>query len=117
LFIAPLQLHHFRSLSAAGPIATVVFLAPVTLILLGSVPVAALCAILPAAEWPGRLLGVLSTLTSDAIVACGRLAPPVVALPAPRLWLYYGALLVAWRFRRRRPAWVIAAAMLALAFV
>jgi competence protein ComEC len=117
LFIAPLQLHHFHALSAVGPVATVLFLFPVTLILLGSAPVAVLGALAPAAEWPGSLLGAVSTLTSEAVVACGRLAPSVLALPEPRPWLYYGALALAWRFRRRRPAWLLAAAMLALSFV
>jgi ComEC/Rec2-related protein len=116
VFIAPLQLHHFHCLSVAGPLATVVFFLPVTLVLLGSVPVAVLSAAMPALEWPGWVLGGLSTATTEAIVACGHAVPPPVAIPEPRPWLYYGALFLAWRMRRHRAAWVAAAALLALSF-
>jgi competence protein ComEC len=117
LFIAPLQLHHFHALSLVGPVATVLFFAPVTVVLLGAVPVVGLVLALPAQEWPGMVLARLSTLTTGAIVACGRLAPPLQPLPEPNLWLYYGGLLVGWRFRRRPLAWAAAAALLAAAFL
>jgi competence protein ComEC len=116
VFIAPLQLHHFRTLSAVGPLATVLFFVPVTVVLLGAVPVAALAALAPAAEWPGRLLGAFSTATTRAILACGHLAPGPLAIPEPNPWLYYGALLLGWRFRRRPGAWVVCGGLIAISF-
>jgi predicted membrane metal-binding protein len=94
VFIAPLQLHHFHVLSAVGPMATVVFFIPVTLVLLGAVPVAGLVALLPAQEWGGAAMGGLCAVTNHLIVACGRLAPAPLAIPEPNPWLYYGALLL-----------------------
>ncbi|HEX6790134.1 MAG TPA: ComEC/Rec2 family competence protein [Candidatus Krumholzibacteria bacterium] len=117
LFIAPLQLHHFGALSVVGPVATVLFFVPVTVVLLGATPVVGLALVLPAQEWPGAVLARLSTLTTSAVVACGRLAPPLQALPEPNPWLYYGGLLLGWRFRRRPVAWAAAAALLAAAFL
>ena len=117
LFIAPLQLHHFHALSVVGPVATVLFFVPVTMVLLGAVPVVGLGLAMPAQEWPGMVLARLSTLTTAAIMACGRLAPSLQALPEPNPWLYYGGLMVGWRFRRRPLAWVAAAALLAAAFL
>jgi ComEC/Rec2-related protein len=117
LFIAPLQLHHFRVISVPGPVATVIFFLPVTVVLLGAVPVIALSAPLPASEWPGAALIALSNWTTDAMLALGRLAPPPVALPEPNPWLYYGALLFGWRGRRRPWAWVLAAAALGASFL
>jgi hypothetical protein len=117
VFIAPLQLHHFGALSVVGPAATVAFLVPVTLILVGAAPVVALAAAWPASEWPGSALGGASALTTRAIEGCGRVAPPLWTISEPYPWLYYGGLLVGWRFRRRRVAWVVAAAMVALSFL
>jgi ComEC/Rec2-related protein len=116
IFIAPLQLHHFRTLSAVGPIATVLFFIPVTVVLLAAVPVAALAAFLPAQEWPGHWLGALSLVTTRAILFCGRLTPGPFAVPEPNPWIYYGALCVGWRFRRRGAGWIVCAALIALSF-
>jgi competence protein ComEC len=117
VFILPLQLHHFHTLSTVGPLATVIFFIPVTVVLLAAVPVAALAAVAPAAEWPGRALGWVSLVTTRAILACGQLTPGPFAVPHPNPWLYYGALVLAWKYRRRRPGLVVAAAGIALAFV
>ena len=117
VFIAPLQLHHFGALSVVGPVATVAFFLPLTLILVGAAPVVALAAALPASEWPGTALGGISALTTGMIEACGRAAPPLFTLSEPYPWLYYGGLFVGWRFRRRRTGWAVAAAMVALSFL
>jgi ComEC/Rec2-related protein len=116
VFIAPLQLHHFGAFSVVGPAATVAFFVPVTLILVGAAPMVALADLLPAAEWPGHALGAFSALTTGMMEACGRASPALFAVKSPCAWLYYGGLLVAWRFRRRRVAWAAAAAMVALSF-
>jgi len=116
VFIAPLQLHHFGALSPVGPLATVIFFMPVTVVLVAAMPVAALTAMWPAQEWPGAVLAWLSTWTADLIVACGRITPGTVALPEPSPWLYYGGILVGWRLRRHRAAWALAALLVALAF-
>ena len=117
LFIAPLQLYHFHMLSAVGPVATVVFFVPVTLVLLGAAPVAALTAFLPAGEWPGSVLGAMTTWTNELIVACGRLAPAPLEISGPSPWLYYGGLFLGWRLRRRPAAWALAGALMATAFL
>ncbi len=116
VFIAPLQLHHFHSLSAVGPAATVVFFVPVTLLLLGAVPVVLIAAIAPAWEGPGHLLGLLSLWTTNAFLWCGRLAPGPLALPEPNPWLYYGALVAGWAFRAHAAGWLAAVAGMTLAF-
>jgi competence protein ComEC len=117
IFIVPLQLHHFHSLSAVGPIATVLFFIPVTVVLLAAVPVAALAALAPAAEWPGHLLGAFSLVTTRAILACGRLTPGPFVVAQPNPWLYYAALVLAWRYRRRPWAWALGAGLVLAAFV
>lgn len=117
LFIAPLQLHHFHMLSAVGPVATVVFFVPVTLVLLGAAPVAALAALLPAGEWAGSVLGALTIWTNELILACGRLAPAPLEIPVPSPWLYYGGLFLGWRLRRRPAAWALAATLMLAAFL
>ncbi|HET6348431.1 MAG TPA: ComEC/Rec2 family competence protein, partial [Candidatus Krumholzibacteria bacterium] len=117
LFIAPLQLHHFHAVSAVGAIATVLFFVPVSLVLLGAAPVAVLAACVPGREWPGVPLRLLSVLTTHAMTAGGRVAPGLLVLPEPNLWLYYGGLALAWRMRRRRGAWLPGAVMAVAAFV
>jgi len=116
VFIAPLQIHHFRTISIAGPVATVVFFVPVTLVLLGAVPVALLAAIAPAQEWPGQILGTLSVTTTEAILLCGHHTPGPFMPPEPNPWIYYGALLVGWRLRRRPVGWITAGMLIALSF-
>jgi len=117
VFILPLQLHHFHSLSAVGPIATVMFFVPVTVVLLGAVPVAVLSALAPAEEWPGHLLGWLSLTTNRAILATARWTPGPFAIPEPNPWLYYGALVLGWKCRRRPALLALAAGLAALSFM
>lgn len=117
VFILPLQLYHFHTLSAVGPIATVLFFMPVTIVLLAAVPVAALAALVPGAEWPGRLLGLFSLATTRAILACGRWTPGPFAVPEPNPWLYYAALVLAWKYRRRPLLVALAGGLIALSFL
>jgi ComEC/Rec2-related protein len=117
VFILPLQLHHFHALSAVGPVATVMFFIPVTVVLLGAAPVAVLAALAPAQEWPGHLLGWLSLATNRAILATGRWTPGPFAIPEPNAWLYYGALVLGWKCRRRPRLLGLAAGLVALSFV
>jgi len=106
LFIAPLQLHHFGQLSVVGPIATVVFLLPVT-VLQGLALAAAFP--LPLLEpFTTASLSGLSTTLLDAIVSAGYAVPHPVAAEAPNFFLYYGSLVVAWAHRSRRRAWLLA---------
>jgi hypothetical protein len=117
VFILPLQLYHFHTLSTVGPIATVIFFLPVTVVLLAAVPVALTVPLAPAAEWPGRALGWFSLITTRAILACGHLTPGPFALPQPNPWLYYTALLLAWKWRRQRRVLVAAAAVVVVSFL
>ena len=107
IFIAPLQLHHFGQLSVVGPIATVVFLLPVTILqglaLAASLP-------LPALEHVTTpVLIRLSTFLLDAIVAAGHVAPQPVAAGPPNVPIFYASLVVVWRWPTRWPAWAVAA--------
>ena len=115
LFIAPLQLHHFGQLSLAGPIATVVFLLPVTILqglaLAGSIPVP----MLEHATTPSLVH--LSTTLLDAIVAAGHAAPQPVVATTPNVFLYYAALFVFWMRPAKRRFWSIAGLGLLLSFV
>ena len=117
VFILPMQLHDFHSLSAVGPIATVLFFMPVTVVLIAAVPVVALAELAPAQEWPGRALGSFSLATTRAILACGRWTPGPFALREPNPWLYYAALVVAWKCRRRPVLVGLAAGLFVLSFL
>ena len=110
LFIAPLQLHHFGQLSLVGPIATVVFLVPVTILqglaLAGSLPVP----MLDHVTTPSMIQ--LSTTLLDTIVAAGHVAPQPVVATSPNVFLYYAALFVLWMRPRDRRVWCIAGVLL-----
>jgi hypothetical protein len=79
--------------------------------------VVALVALLPAQEWAGRALGLFSVATNRAILWCGRLTPGPFAVPLPNPWLYYAALVLAWKYRRHPPALALAAALVILSFL
>jgi len=114
VFIAPLQLHHFGQLSVVGPVATVVFLLPVTI----------LQGLALAASWPAPILAhvttpamiQLSTTLLDSIVAAGAVAPRPVAAGPPNVFVYYAAVFVIWARPRAWLAWVVAAAGLLLSW-
>jgi predicted membrane metal-binding protein len=115
LFIAPLQLEHFGQLSLVGPLATVVFLLPVT-ILQGLALVASLDVPVIGAPLIGTLAWT-SNATLDAILVAGNHAPSSVQMPAPDWLTYYGAIaLLCWRWRQTA-SWAIAALALALSFM
>ncbi len=100
-FIAPLQLHHFGRMSVVGPLATVVFMLPVSML-----QVMALVASfgLPAIDQPlATALAWASAATRDAIVAVGALAPAPIELASPNWPLYYATLWVVCFLVRRVP--------------
>lgn len=114
VFIAPLQLHHFGRISMVGPLATVVFLLPVTIL-----QVIALAASFGAAGADGALAAALtwaSSTTRAAIVTAGSIAPDPVAFSRPHAGIYYAAALIACAFPKRKLAWGIAVAGIALSF-
>jgi ComEC/Rec2-related protein len=113
-FIAPLQIHHFGRVSVVGPLATVLFLVPVSA--LQGLALAAAAGIPGLGEALAVALAWLSSATRDAIVAAGTMAPDPVVLPPPNWLLYYGGAWVACVAPRRRAAWVIAAGVIGLAF-
>jgi competence protein ComEC len=115
-FIAPLQIHHFGAVSAVGPLATVAFLVPVTVVLLAAIPVAVMPPWVPLADESARALAALSAWTVDLVGAVGVRAPALVALDRPHAVLYYAALAAAWRWRRRWYGWVLGLGGLAAAF-
>lgn len=113
-FIAPLQLHHFGRMSVVGPVATVVFMLPVSMLqimaLLASFGVPAIDAPLASALAWG------SVATRDGIVAAGGLAPAPVGIPVPNWTLYYMALWAVCVLHRHRWVWWAGAAGIGLSF-
>ena len=106
IFIAPLQLHHFGQLSVVGPIATVVFLLPVTI--LQGLALAALLPLPTLEHITTPAMIHLSTTLLDAIVAGGRVAPQPIAAGPPNVLIYYASVVVLWRWPTRWLAWVVA---------
>jgi competence protein ComEC len=90
VFIAPVQIHHFGRISVVGPLATVVFLVPVTL--LQGMSLAASFDLPWVGGWIAAALAWASVTTRDAIVAAGAVAPDPVALPHVHEGLYYGTM-------------------------
>jgi ComEC/Rec2-related protein len=117
VFIAPLQLYHFGSLSVAGPVATVIFFIPVTAILIAAAATVAVSVVPVAGAACAQVLAVASTRTMDLIEIAGRLAPAPVQLPVPSPWIYYAALALGWRLRRRWYGWAAAAAGVLVSFL
>lgn len=116
VFIAPLQLHHFGRASVVGPLATVVFAFPVTL-LQGLALAASIGWPAPVSDALAMSLAWASSATRDAIVGVGSFAPKPVAIPEPQCIVYYAAVLVVCARPRRAWAWCVAATGIALAFI
>jgi competence protein ComEC len=116
LFIAPLQIHHFGAISAVGPIATVIFFAPVAVVLVGAFATAALATAPLAGEVLVRGLEFASETTCVLAVALARAVPAPVALPPPNTFLYYSGVALLWLGRRRRWVWPCAMAMIVASF-
>jgi competence protein ComEC len=115
VFIAPLQLHHFGQISVVGPLATVVFLVPVT-VLQGMALAASFG--LPVVGVPSAAsLAWAASATRDAIVFAGTTAPQPLALPEPHWAWYYAAVFVVCAQPRRALAWAMAAVGIALSFI
>lgn len=105
VFIAPLQIHYFDTISAVGPIATVLFFVPVSVVMVGAFVVAA-CAGTPLVSGPlAHGLEFVSHGTCASAVALARVLPHPIALPEPNILIYYGGVTVAWAGRRRRWIW------------
>jgi ComEC/Rec2-related protein len=114
--IAPLQFHHFGRLSAVGPLATALFLLPVSLIQVLALAASVLADVPLLGGWLVAGLGAASRVTGDAVVLASAIAPDPVSGRGPLALPYYLALAVVWRFPRRRVAWLAAGLLLALAF-
>jgi hypothetical protein len=115
VFIAPLQIHHFGRVSVVGPLATVVFLAPVTL-LQGLALAASLDLSVPAGPI-GAVLALASSATREGIALAGAVAPDPVVLPNPVPVLYYGGVAMVCSCPRRWVAWVVGASCVILSFL
>jgi len=105
VFIAPLQIHYFGAVSAVGPIATVVFFAPVSIVLLGALGLAMLAGTPFAGPALARGLELASESTRTLALALAGAVPDPVTLPAPHAFVYYGGVALAWATRRRRWIW------------
>jgi competence protein ComEC len=115
VFIAPLQAHHFGRVSVVGPLATVAFLAPVSIV--QGLALAASFDLPIVGGSIAWLLSWASGITRDAIVAASSFAPAPVALAPPQWAVYYAAVcVVCWR-PRVWGAWGVAAVGVAVAFL
>jgi competence protein ComEC len=116
IVILPLQFHHFGRMSAVGPLATVLFFVPVTAVQV----LAMAAAVVAGVPWVGdgvlACLSAASRATETAVLAAAAYAPEPLAGTGPHAILYYGALLVVWRWPRPRGARLLAAALLAASF-
>jgi competence protein ComEC len=104
-FVAPLQLSHFGGVSAVGPVATVIFLVPVSAVLLGALGAALFADVQGIGEPTVRALELASEWTCAGAVRLARVVPDLIALPSPRPLLYYGGVALAWAGRGRRWVW------------
>jgi len=114
--IAPLQFHHFGRMSAVGPLATALFVLPVTFLQVLGMAVAALAGVPLMGDALVACLGACSRAATEAVLTAAAVAPQPLAGDGPAALPYYAALLLVWRFSRRRWAWVAAATLLVVAF-
>ncbi len=105
VFIAPLQLHYFGAVSAVGPMATVVFFVPVSIVLVGALGLAAFAGIPLAGPALARALECASESTRTLALALAGWVPDPVALPVPHAFPYYGGVAWVWATRRRPWLW------------
>ncbi|HEU4930390.1 MAG TPA: ComEC/Rec2 family competence protein, partial [Candidatus Krumholzibacteria bacterium] len=115
LVIAPLLLHHFGQLSAVGPIGTVVFLVPVTILQGLALAAAFPIPMLEPITTPSMI--VLSKSLLATIVSAGGAAPAPVALAPPNVVVYYSSIFVLWARPTDRRVWSVAALGLLLSFL
>ena len=87
--LVPLLLLHFGEFSAVAPLATLIFVAPVTVLLAGGLLAPAL------SQLPGVGPAIYFALDEAArafdflLAWCARMSPPPLALPAPDIVVYY----------------------------
>jgi hypothetical protein len=99
-FVLPLQLRYFGGVSAAGPLATLLFIPVVELLLFASwAAVLAVWAAPPLATVAFDGLAYLAAGTEWLVLLASSVAPALVAVPAPNIVLYYSAQAVFWSGR------------------
>ena len=112
-FVLPLQLRYFGGVSAAGPLATLLFIPVVGLLLFASwAAVLVVWAAPPLATVVFDGLAYLAGGTEWLVLLASSAAPALVELPAPNIVLYYGAQAVFWSGRGK---WRIGTAVLLIA--
>jgi competence protein ComEC len=117
IVIAPLQFYHFGQISVVGPVATALFLFPVTVVQVLAMVAVALAGVPLFGALSADCLAAASRGTIAAVLAAAAHAPDPFVSAGPRIPLYYMALLIAWRFPRRHAAWAAAALLMGGAFV
>jgi competence protein ComEC len=113
LVIAPLQFHHFGRVSLVGPLATALFVLPVTLVQVLAMLGAALGGLPLVGDGALACLTLASRATTAGILAAARVAPDPLVWAGPRVVLYYAGLALVWYFPGRRRAWLGAALLMA----
>ena len=117
IVIAPLQFHHFGQVSVVGPLATALFVIPVTVVQVLAMVTTALIGVPLLGDAAVTCLAAASRAVVAAVLAAAAATPDPLTATGPRAPLYYWALLTVWRFPRRRAAWAGAALLLAAALV
>ena len=115
LVVAPLVLHVFGHISLMSPIATLLFLPPVAVLLLGSAGVCIAAVIYPGLGLPlFDILGAIVGCFDACLTFLVRMTPEPLQLRPPNVWLYYfGVAVLALRARGRIPVAIGAVLLLA----
>ncbi|HEX5131560.1 MAG TPA: ComEC/Rec2 family competence protein [Candidatus Krumholzibacteria bacterium] len=117
VLIVPLQLMHFGRVSVVGPLATAVFIVPVTAVQVLSFAAAGLGAVPGVGPAVCSALALASRATVAGILTAAARAPEPLVATGPWLPAYYLGVVVAWRFPRRPVAWGVAVALVVVAFL
>ncbi len=118
LFVTPIILHYFGSMSLMSPVATLVFVLPIAFVLIYSAVTVFASIVVPAAG--GLLFAGLdraSTLFQAALVASAEKVPGTLSLAAPDPWVFYGGLTLYVLARGRRSRKAAGISLVVLSFV
>jgi ComEC/Rec2-related protein len=111
VFVAPMQLGYFGALSVMSPLATIAFLPPVAVLLVGSALFAATAGVPAVGPAMQVALALAADATENAALILSRHTPAPIGLPVPDMAVYYAGLSVAWIGRRH--AWAVSAGVIA----
>lgn len=117
VIVVPLQIHYFGRISAVGPAATMLFLPAVLAVIVTGLMAAILAPVPAVGAAVVFCADIVAHVCALALHRASELAPPLFAVTPPNPWLW-GAAILWWHLRRRRPGYALggAAVMMILAF-